>query len=81
MYEVQVVPLDTSFEAITAHDLEPIVNVTGLDEYVLYNISVRAYTSVGPGPYSTPVTIITHEDGESIKHVAIITGYCWGFFL
>ena len=26
--------------------------LSGLEEFVEYNISVRAYTSVGPGPYS-----------------------------
>ena len=39
--------------------------VGGLEEDVNYNISVRAYTSVGPGPYSEEVTNRTFEDGES----------------
>ena len=39
-------------------------NLTGLEEYVEYNITVRAYTSVGPGPYSDPpITERTMEDG------------------
>ena len=39
--------------------------LTGLQEFTEYNISVRAYTSVGPGPYSEEVTNRTFEDGES----------------
>ena len=30
------------------------VNLTNLDKFVTYNISVRAYTDVSPGPYSEP---------------------------
>ena len=38
--------------------------LTGLEEYVEYSIRVRAYTSVGPGPYSDVVTVTTNEDGN-----------------
>ncbi len=38
--------------------------ITGLDEFSEYNISVRAYTSVGPGPYSQAEKEVTEEDGE-----------------
>ena len=65
-YEVQIEPLD--FQADLLVDLLNTTNlsiaVTGLEEYVFYNISVRAYTSVGPGPYSDPVTERTFEDGN-----------------
>ena len=37
--------------------------LTGLQEYVNYSIRVRAYTSVGPGPYSDDVMQRTEEDG------------------
>ena len=36
----------------------------GLQEFVVYNISVRAYTSEGPGPYSDELTEMTPEDRE-----------------
>ena len=36
--------------------------LTGLEEYVDYSIKVRAYTSVGSGPYSDVVTERTQED-------------------
>ncbi len=45
-----------------------IFNITGLDEFANYNISVRAYTSVGPGPYSRAEMEITEEDGEVIYY-------------
>ncbi len=38
------------------------VLVVGLQEYVAYNISVRAYTSVGGGPPTPEVTEKTFED-------------------
>ena len=65
-YEVQIEPLDFSADIF----VDPLntsslsIVVTGLEEYVFYNISVRAYTSVGPGPYSDPVTERTLEDGN-----------------
>lgn len=37
------------------------VVLTGLEEFVEYNISVRAYTTVGPGPYSPEETNRTLE--------------------
>ena len=36
----------------------------GLQEYVEYNISIRAYTSVGRGPFSPGVNNQTFEDGK-----------------
>ena len=70
MYEVQFEPLQTFNETIFTNS----VNITNtsmmytvlmdLEEYVEYNISVRAYTSEGPGPYSDPVSDRTLEDGK-----------------
>ena len=37
--------------------------LTGLEEFVEYSIRVRAYTSVGAGPYSDAVVERTREDG------------------
>ena len=36
----------------------------GLQEYVEYNITVGAYTIVGPGPFSPGVNNRTFEDGK-----------------
>ena len=69
-YEVQYVPLITFEGQISTKYVNTTnssfleITLIGLQEYVEYNISVRAYTSVGPGPYSDPLTRRTLEDGE-----------------
>ena len=65
-YEVQIEPLDFPADIMTnlLNTTNLSICVTGLEEYVNYNINVRAYTSVGPGPYSDPVTARTLEDGN-----------------
>ncbi len=70
-YEVLYVPLN-QFNGVI---VQGIVSVSasnrssvlrGLGEYVQYNISVRARTSVGPGPYSTSITERTLQDGRIV---------------
>ena len=39
------------------------VNITGLEEFVVYNISVRAYTRVGSGPFSDTISEMTGGRG------------------
>ena len=68
MYEVLYEPLETFNRAImsnttTVDGTATAVNLTGLEEYVNYTISVRAYTSAGEGPYSTEIIESTAEDG------------------
>ncbi len=41
-----------------------VLNITGLDEFADYTISVRAYTSMGPGPYSPIALVTTDEDSK-----------------
>jgi len=43
------------------------VELEGLEEYVEYSVRVRAYTSVGPGPFSVAMVSRTLEDGEWIN--------------
>ena len=76
MYEIQFVPLET-FEGqistnivYTSNGSLLLIVLTGLEEYVEYNISVRAYTSAGPGPYSAGVVERTDTDGESATNIA-----------
>ena len=67
VYEVQYDPLETfdgQISTKTTNTSLMCTNLTGLEEYVEYNISVRAYTSAGPGPYSNPVTERTHTDSK-----------------
>ena len=74
MYEVRYEPLETfngtiSIETVITSGSILMLNLTGPEEYVEYNISVRAYTSTGPGPYSDPVTVRTLEDGKMLIHL------------
>lgn len=39
------------------------LELTGLEEYATYLVRVRAYTSVGAGPYSDVLEVNTSEDG------------------
>ena len=86
MYEVQYEPLETFGNQIFTET----VNITNtsmlntilidLEEYVEYNITVRAYTDVGPGPYSDPpITVRTMEDG--IKTYFLLMFYSKCFYL
>ena len=62
MYEVLLQPSGGQM-AVSRNFSELSGNVTEVEEAVQYNISVRAYTMEGPGPYSTPlVQVMTNED-------------------
>ena len=68
-YEVQFEPLEFT-ETLTTSSVNTTsltVVINGLQEYVEYNISVRAFTIIGPGPYSDPVTERTLEDRKLIN--------------
>ena len=67
IYQVLYQPLETFGGAIgplTVNVTELTADMTDLEEYVHYTISVRAYTSAGEGPYSDGVVVITLEDGK-----------------
>ena len=71
IYEVMYTPLETfggtlESDTVNVSRSELSVNLTGLEEYVNYNISVRAYTSVGAGPYSVAMTVLTLQDSKCI---------------
>ena len=40
----------------------------GLEEFVEYNVTVRAFTVVGPGPFSEETSTITDPASECIRH-------------
>ena len=70
-YEVMYEPLETFDGNISTLT----VNVSGSDlstllmelqEFVDYSISVRAYTIIGPGPYSDEEMARTNEDGKRL---------------
>ena len=65
-YEVQYEPLMTfggQLMTMVMNTSNTSIVLGGLQEYVEYNITVRAYTSVGPGPFSPAVNNRTAEDG------------------
>ena len=67
MYQVLYQPLETFGGAIgplTVNVTELTADLTDLEEYVNYTISVRAYTSAGEGPYSDDITELTFEDSK-----------------
>ena len=69
MYEVLYEPLETFNGAImsnttTVDGMTLTAVLGGLEEFVDYTISVRAYTSAGEGPYSDGVMEMTIEDGK-----------------
>ena len=53
--ELMTITMNTSNTSIVLGELQ---------EYIEYNISVRAYTSVGPGPFSPGMDNRTFEDGK-----------------
>ena len=67
MYEVLYQPLETfdgSIMTQTMNVTEMSANLSDLEEFVNYTISVRAYTRVGAGNYSEGMTVMTPEDGK-----------------
>ena len=66
MYEVMYEPLMTFggvLNITTVNTTNLSITVSELEEYVEYNISVRAYTNDGAGPYSVGTVVRTLEDG------------------
>ena len=61
LYEVLYQPLETfggEIGALTTNVSELATNLTNIEEFV-------NYTSVGAGPYSDGMTVITPQDGKS----------------
>ena len=89
MYEVLYQPQETFNGAIgdlTMNVTAPNMSVVliNVEDYVNYTLSVRAYTSVGEGPYSEGIVELTNEDGNMehlIFAVMLILGYLMQFLL
>ena len=72
-YEVQFLPLypfegGSSNDSILTQNLS--IVLSGLEEFIEYNISVRAHNSAGPGPYSDGIAVRTFEDRKFKTFVA-----------
>ncbi len=67
LYEIRYDPLETFGGQIatgyenTTSGSELMITLEDLQEYVEYNVSVRAYTSVGAGPFSDGIVRRTEE--------------------
>ena len=72
MYEVRYIRSDgvSQTENTTSGDDTSLL-VDGLEEFTNYTIKVRAYTAVGPGPYSSPIEVMTLTDGKHVVYVCI----------
>ena len=71
-YEVVYEPLETFGEMIGSHAINTTnmtVTLSNLQEDVDYKMSVRAYTSAGPGPFSAEVENRTSEDGKTVSDI------------
>lgn len=79
-YEVCYEPLETFNDAImkeTVNTTDISYELSGLEEFVVYNISVRAYTIEGPGPYSDAVLEMTQPDSMLINLYCDYCKYGW----
>ena len=64
-YEVQIDPArfqDVSYMNVSGSEL--VLVVDELEEFVEYSFTIRAYTIVGPGPFSVVTTNTTNQAGE-----------------
>ena len=70
MYEVRYTSSDfgdnVDLTLSTTNGDETSLMVVGLEEFANYTIEVRAYTAVGPGPYSAPMDVQTILDRKYI---------------
>ena len=76
-YEVMYNPLETFGGQIATQSMitmNTFILLNNLQEYVDYNITVRAFTSEGEGPFSTAMIVRTLEDGGYI--LLLITQSC-----
>ncbi len=68
LYEVSYQPMvDYNRTVLLQNTTDPSrsLSLTGLHEYANYSVQVRAYTSVGPGDYSTEEFARTLEAGNT----------------
>ena len=77
MYEVRYTDLNfgenVNRTLNTSSGDETSLEVDGLEEFANYTIEVRAYTAVGPGPYSSPMDVMTLPDS---KHIVCCIRVC-----
>ncbi len=71
-YDIQYVGYDMNDTVVDEIEVVNVIGsltqyiLKGLDEYTEYEVSIRARTSAGPGPYSFPLSILTNESSRFI---------------
>lgn len=83
-YEVLYEPLDSydgQLEGQSMNVTSLSTVLTGLEEFTEYNISVRAYTVVGAGPYSDNITINTFQDSMYTACTHFVHATCIPYYL
>ena len=66
LYEVSYQPMEDYARTILLQNTTDLsLSLNGLHEYANYSVQVRAYTSVGPGDYSTEEFARTLEAGNT----------------
>ena len=79
MYEVRYTSSDfgdsVDLTLDTTNGDETSLLVDGLEEFTNYTIQVRAYTAVGPGPYSAPMDVQTLPDCKHIVYKCLVFVY------
>ena len=63
IYEVQYT--SESEDLMVVNSTSHSINLSGLKAFTVYSISVRGYTSAGPGPFSEEITCTT-RNGEPL---------------
>lgn len=61
-----IIHTDPDREMCSTMYLQSFILLLGLDEYTTFNVSVAANNSLGIGPYSRPVEVMTLESSKSI---------------
>ena len=81
MYEVLYQPQETFggavgplVEMVVAPTLS--VTLTQLQEYVVYSVSIRAFTQAGPSGYTAALQARTLQDGNDCMHQCAILTLC-----
>ena len=64
-YEIELSALNET-KSVSVSFRERSMEVLELKEFTVYSVSMRAFTVIGPSPYSTPITVTTLEDGECV---------------
>ena len=69
-------------KAMSVNKSSQSIEITGLEPFTYYDVWVSAFTAVGSGPPSRPVTVMTDEDGKYITwHCRESNILCYGLLM